>query len=123
MDGQNERRRAKRHIADPKLIFRDHILEVKNISTSGIAFYFDEPIETEKTYSIDLAYPPEEGMLAGVDLKLEISVRYCKTDPVNGRTLIGAQFKNLNTKHKEILTNFTEFLQKFNSFWWLDWNP
>ena len=123
MAKNSERRGAKRHIANPKLIFRDHILDVKNLSATGIGFYFDEKIDTEKTYSINLAYPAEEGMLDGVDLNLEISIRYCKPDTVKGSTLIGAQFENLDEKQKEILANFTAFLDKFNAFWGIDWHP
>ncbi len=123
MEERDERRRAKRHIANPKLIFRDRILDVKNISTTGIAFYFEEEIDAKKVYSITLAYPPEEGMLDGVDLNLQISIRYSKQDTVKGNTLIGAQFENLDEKQQEVLTEFTAFLNKFNSFWGLDWHP
>ncbi len=123
MEERSERRRAKRYIANPKLIFRDRILDVKNISTTGIAFYFEEEIDTEKIYSITLTYPPEEGMLDGVDLNLQISIRYSKQDTVKESILIGAQFESLDEKQKEILVDFTAFLNKFNSFWGLDWHP
>ncbi len=116
MELGSERRRAKRHCANPSLTFREQKLEVKNISTTGIGFYCNEALETGKIYTIDLAYPPEKDIFEGVSVSLDISIRYCKPDTIRGKTLVGAKFENLDENSREILNKFTFFLQQFNKY-------
>ena len=123
MSQENERRRAKRHIANPTLLLQGETLDVKNISSTGIGFFYNGNLKPGEVYTIDLIYPSEEDLFDGVQVQLEISIRYCKQDDVSGKTLVGAQFENLDEKKKEILTSFTTFLQQFNTFWGIDWQP
>ncbi|MFH1761123.1 MAG: PilZ domain-containing protein [bacterium] len=117
----NEKRKEKRHVANPKLKVMGQEFEVKNLSLSGIGFYYEGEMQIGESHNINLHYPPEEGMLGNIDVSLNMIIRYCGKEESSGRNVIGAEFKGLSESKKIVINNLIEFLKQFNSYWGIDW--